>query len=205
MQEKNASYSDILSLLTDLVDNSTSGTLFVHTECNRSITIALDDGEIHAIYMGARRGRKAIPLISKITGGSYRFEVSGLVEAVHDLPPTHEILHFLRNAQNDAAQAKREEAAPDILLPEAVEPNELIDDKKKDTLHQELRALLFEHLGPIADVVFEDTIEKVGDFASSPELTQYFITKLSEEIDSNHEVQHFISHANVIVNDVIAG
>lgn len=205
MQEKNQPYAQILDFLIGLVDSATSGTLFIHTECNRAVTIALDNGEIHALYMGARRGRKAIPLISNITGGSYRFEVSNLIDAVHDLPPTHEILHLLRRPQSSDTAVVSERSVPTNThaIPTPISNHELLSNEKKDVLCHELKELLSEHLGPIAEVVFDDAVEEVGDFRSSPELIHDLINKLSEEIDSTNEVQHFITNANVILNSIL--
>jgi hypothetical protein len=152
--------------------------------------------------MGARRGRKAIPLISNITGGSYRFEVSDLVEAYHDLPPTHEILHLLRN-RHDSNNNTDISLPTAFSIPTTMTDHEGLSTDKKDLLYQELKGLLSQHLGPIADVVFDDTVDEVGGFCSSPELTQSLISKLSEEIDNNSEVEHFISNANVILNSVL--
>jgi hypothetical protein len=203
MHKRNVSYSKILDFLTTQVDKTMSGTLFIHSKCNRAITIALDSGEIHALYMGARRGRKAIPLISNITGGSYRFEVSDLVEANHDLPPTHEILHLLRRPHSSSNNGTDRSVPANIAVTAPMNNTKGLSDEKIDILCQELKGLLSEHLGPIADVVFDDTVDEVGDFYSSPELLQSLINKLSEEIDNNNEVEHFVSNANVILNSIL--
>jgi hypothetical protein len=205
MQERNVSYSKILDFLTTQIDKTMSGTLFIHSRCNRAITIALDSGEIHALYMGARRGRKAIPLISNISGGSYRFEVSDLVEANHDLPPTHEILHLLRrpHGSSNNGTALSIPTSTSISVNTPTNNPKGLTDEKIDILCQELKGLLSEHLGPIADVVFDDTVDEVGNFYSSPEMVESLINKLSEEIDNNNEAEHFISSANVIINSVL--
>jgi hypothetical protein len=208
MQERNVSYSKILDFLTTQIDKTMSGTLFIHSSCNRAITIALDSGEIHALYMGAKRGRKAIPLISNITGGSYRFEVSDLVEANHDLPPTHEILHLLRKPHGSSNNGSALSIPTSISAKTSTKNNNTnnpkgLPDEKIDILCQELKGLLSEHLGPIADVLFDDTVDEVGNFYSSPEMVESLINKLSEEIDNNNEAKHFISSANVIINSVL--
>ncbi|MES9970089.1 MAG: hypothetical protein ABW092_08650 [Candidatus Thiodiazotropha sp.] len=194
--QKNVPYSHILDFLTDLVDKETSGTLFIHSESNRAITIALDKGRIHALYFGARRGRKAIPLISGITGGSYRLELSDLVEAFHDLPPTHEILNLLRNPEIN------NRPRPTVSSPHASHV-EAIQEEKKEILCQKLKSLLAEHMGPIAEIVFDDTVDEIGDFCSTPQLTQDLINKLSEEIDNPNEVEQFKDQAYVTLSKVL--
>lgn len=188
-------YSQILEFLTSLVDNKASGTLFVHSDNNHAITIALDNGRIHAMYYGARRGRKAIPLVSNISGGRYRFETSSLVETAHELPPTPEILNLLRNphANNDSS--------PTVSSP--VTGSEVIKEEKKSILCQELKVLLAEHMGPIADMVFDDVVDEIGDFCSTPQLTQDLINKLSEEIDDMTEVEQFRNKAYVVLNAIM--
>lgn len=190
---KKVPYPQILDFLTDLVDGKSSGTLFVHSECNRAITIALDKGQIHALYFGARRGRKAIPLISNIAGGSFRFEDTNLVESFHDLPPTPEILNLLRNPHT-AIESGGASASTG---------NAVIREEKKNLLCQELKGLLAEHMGPIAEVVFDDAVEEVGDFCATPQLTQDLINKLSEEIDDSSEVKQFRNKAFVVLNNIL--
>lgn len=194
--QKKVALSQIVDFLTELVDNRTSGTLFVHSESNRAITIALDEGKIHALYFGAKRGRKAIPLISSISGGSYRFEVSNLVDTYQDLPSTREILSLLRNPLivHDAEPAD----FPTSALNSAATRNE-----KKEILCLKLKGLLTEHMGPIAEIVFEDAVDQVGDFCATPQLTHDLINKLSEEIDNSDEVELFRNKAYVTLNNIL--
>jgi hypothetical protein len=192
---KNVPYSQILEFLTDLVDSKTSGTLFVHSECNHAITIALDKGRINAIYFGARRGRKAIPLVSNISSGSYRFEATNLVGSSHDVPSTPEILNLLRSPY--AVKV------PGSTVSSPASDDDVIREGKKNILCRELKSLLAEHMGPIADMVFDDVVDEVGDFCSTPQLTQDLINKLSEEIDDASEVRQFKNKAYVALNNIL--
>jgi hypothetical protein len=189
-------FSQILDFLTELVDNKTSGTLFIHSETNRAITVALDCGQIHALYFGARRGRRAIPLISDISGGSYRFEETNLVDTFHDLPPTPEILSELRASINVYE-------SPLTVSSTTTSSNEAIDDDKKRNLCYELKSLLLQHIGPIADIVFDDAVDEVGDFCTTPLLTKDLINKLSEEIDNTAEIEQFRSRAYIVINNIL--
>lgn len=190
-------YSKILEFLTGLVDSKSSGTLFIHSDCNHAITVALDKGHIIALYFGGRRGRKAIPLISKISSGSYRFDESKLVETSQDLPSTPELLNLLRSS------AAAVEFSHSAVSPAA--GNEAIEEELKNILCQELKKLLAEHMGPIADVVFDDAASEVGDFCSTPQLTQDLINKLSEEIDDAGEVEQFRKKAFLTLNKILQG
>jgi hypothetical protein len=194
--QKTVPYSQIVDYLTELVDNKASGTLFIHSESNRAITIAIDSGRIHALYFGARRGRKAITLISDISGGSYRFEVSNLVEAFHDLPPTPEILNLLRNPNSVNESRPRTSST-------TMSHGKSIKEEKKDILCQELKSLLLQHMGPIAEIVFDDAADEIGDFCATPQLTEDLINKLSEEIDNATEVEQFRSKAYLTLKNIL--
>ncbi|MEW8266878.1 MAG: hypothetical protein AB2731_12115 [Candidatus Thiodiazotropha sp.] len=193
---KNTPYPQILEFLTDLVDKKASGTLFVHSDSNHVITIALNSGRIHALYYGAKRGRKAIPLISTISGGSFRLEKSSLVETFHDLPSTPELLNLLRNPH---AEKKPKPAASST---EGIN-NKAIGEDKKDILCQELKSLLVQRMGPIAEIVFDDAVDEIGDFCATPQLTEDLINKLSEEIDNSAEEAQFRDEAYVTLSKIL--
>lgn len=192
---ENVPYSQILEILTELVDSETSGTLFIRTEANHAITFALDNGRISAIFYGARRGLKAISLISNISGGSYKFEASNLAGISHELPTTPEILNLLRNPH------PTEGARPATSSPGA--GSERISEENRNILCQQLKSLLAKHLGPIAEMVFDDTIDEAGDFCSTPELARDLINKLSADIDDATEVEQFRSDAYAAINRVL--
>jgi hypothetical protein len=193
--QKNITYSQILDSLTDLVDSRSSGTMFIHSNCNHAITIAIAKGRIHTIYFGAKRGRKAIPLISSISGGSYRFEISDFVETSQNLPPTPEVLNLLRNPQTSNES--------NSILPPPLTSKETVRIEQKDTLCQELKSLFAMHMGPIADIVFDDIVDEVGDFCSTPQLTNDLINKLSEEIENTAEMKEFKNKAYTVLNNIL--
>jgi hypothetical protein len=192
--ESTAPYSEILIALTKLVDSSASGTIFIHSECNHAITIAMKSGNIHAIYFGPKKGRNAITLISRITGGSYRFEKTDLVGISHDLPSTPEILNLLRTPDTKSA----------VKVTYSIPNNEqAISDNLRTTLCQNLKSEYTKHMGPIADMLFDDIAEEVGDFCATPQLTENLISKLSEEIDNTTQAEEFKMTSYKILNDII--
>lgn len=192
---ENVPYSRILQVLSDLVDNKSSGTLFIRSDCNHAIALALDTGRIYAIFHGARRGRKAIPVIRNISGGTYKFETSGLSGISHEIPTTPEILNLLRTPHGI------EETGP---AGASVGRNASeISEEKKNLLYQQLKSLLAEHLGPIAEMVFEDAMDEIGDFCSTPELARGLIDKLSFDIDDASEVSQFREKAYVAINNIL--
>ncbi|MES9992779.1 MAG: hypothetical protein ABW098_12545 [Candidatus Thiodiazotropha sp.] len=194
--QKITPYPQILEFLTKLVDENRSGTLFIRSEDNHAITIALDSGRIIALYYGAKRGHKAIPLISSISGGSYRLEESNLVGIYHDLPSTPELLNLLRNPHSPNKPKPTTSSA-------AISSDEVIREEQKDILCQELKSLLVQHMGPIAELVFDDIADEVGDFCATPQLTEDLINKLSEEIDNATDEEQFRNQAYVTLNKIL--
>jgi hypothetical protein len=171
-----------------------SGTMFIHSECNHAITIAMTKGRLHAIYFGPKKGRKAITLISRIAGGSFRFEKTNFIEVSQDLPNTPEILNLLRNPDADS-EVKVSYSAPNN--------EKAISDNLKITLCQNLKSEFAKHMGPIADLLFDDIAEEIGDFCATPQLTENLISKLSEEIEGSTQAEEFKIKSYKILNDII--
>jgi hypothetical protein len=164
--------------------------MFIHSNCNHAITIALDKGRIHAIYFGAKRGHKAIPMISSISGGSFRFENSGFIETFQNLPPTPEILNLLRNPHSSNES--------NSIFPSPISNKEAARKEQKDALCQKLKSLFTKYMGPIAEIVFDDIADEIGDLCSTPQLTHDLINKLSEEIESTTEMDEFKKQAHLL-------
>jgi hypothetical protein len=188
-------YHELIQVLTDLVDKQSSGTLFIHSDCNHAITFGLEKGRIFAIFHGARRGRKAIPLVGKISGGTYKFESASLGGISQELPATPEILHLLRTSA-DPGSAHQPTSSPATA-------NMAVSVERKNQLCQQLKDLLAAHLGPIAEMVFDDATDEIGDFCSSPELAQQLIDKLSLDIDDAEEVAQFRSQAYSVIDSML--
>jgi hypothetical protein len=133
-------------------------------------------------------------LISRISGGSYRFEKTEFVEISHDLPKTPEILNLLRNPDTDSE-----------IKTSYVTPNnkKAITDNLKTTLCQNLKSEFTKYLGPIANVLFDDIAEEVGDFFDTPQLAEILISKLSEEIENSKQAEAFRIKSHKILNAIL--
>lgn len=188
-------YSQILKMLTDLVDKKAVGVLSIHSDDNHAITIALESGSIHAIYFGANRGLKAISMISGISGGSCRFETSDLVGGSQELPPTNEILNLLGGSDTVSEPVPKPTSS-------AVDEG-TINNEIKTVLCKELKDLLTEYMGPIAEIVFDDTADKVGDFCATPQLARALINKLSDEIEETDEADRFRKKAHEVLKKLL--
>ncbi len=182
-------YLQLLDVLTELIDKQSSGTLYIRSECNHLITFALDAGRIYAVYHGPRRGRSAIPLVSGISGGTYHFESTQLSGTPQDLPATAEILELIRNVAGDSSASMPSPGS-----------GRAVSEQQRKRICDELKQLLTEHLGPIADMVFEDALEEDSGFCSTPAHTRQLIDKLADDIDDNAETAQFREKASAIVH-----
>ncbi|MCP3870792.1 MAG: hypothetical protein GY703_22400 [Gammaproteobacteria bacterium] len=197
MQE-NSTYQQLLNVLTELVDNRSSGSLYIHSNCNHAISFSLNKGSIYAVFFGPKRGLKALPWISSISGGSYRFETMGLSGITHVLPTSHEILNLLRNQEHEngtsagTAQTRR-----------GTEPG--ISEQKKSQLILQLKQYLAVYLGPISNMVFDDTLEEAGDFTRSPDRLIDFVNKLCLDIPNEREAEQFKKKAFTAITNILDG
>jgi len=168
--------------------------MFIHSQCNHAISFCLDSGRIYAINHGPRRGDKAISLIGQIAGGSYRFDESSPNRLAQDLPSTAEILGRLKASQDTAK-------VPTNLSP--ADGADSVSAEQKQYICDELKNLLLEHLGPIAEMVFDDTVDEMGDFYSSPERTQVLIDSLAVDIGDPAEIAQFSEEANKTISKIL--
>ena len=189
----NLTFAQLLDVLTDFVNKKRSGTMYIHSDTNHVVTVALDKGRIYAIYHGPKRGRKAIAPMSKMNSGTYRFEDTGLSGVAQDLPSTPEILNALRipHSEDASTPGAAAHAGADISL------------EARNKVCQELKDLLSERLGPIAGMVFDGALSEAGDFCATAEGTQGFINQLASDIDDPEEAAIFREQANAALNRVL--
>ena len=174
-------YHQLTDELTRLVESSSSGTLFIHSDCNHAITFTLESGRITAIYFGPRKGRKAIPLTRGITGGSCRFDPNGLARSPQDLPPTQEILAQLH--PNGASTMTTPSPVP------GEQPTDPWPDEVQKKFLGELQTVLTDHLGPIADLIFEESMAEVGDLSATEGRFQSLIDKLALNLEPDESAR----------------
>lgn len=183
----NQTYSQLLEVLREKIYNKSSGTLYIHSDCNHAVNFALDRGEVYAVYYGPRRGLKALPLISQITGGTCRFEATKLSVAPQDLPSTPEILGIISEVRQKSSTTTASDLEP-------------INSDQKGRICGELKQLLTRYLGPISDMVFEDALAENESFCTTPENAMEFVDRLSEDIEIQAEVRQFREQAGGIIS-----
>ena len=136
-------------------------------------------------------------MICQIRFGTYRFEAGLLSGIQQELPPTEEILNQLRSPDSD-----RLSIPSDI---ETVHPDSGISREKRDRLCRQLKELLCNYLGPIAQMVFDDAVAESGIFYATPEQAKDFIHKLTEDIDNPREIEEFHNKAFEVFDKVLFG
>lgn len=182
---------ELLNTLTQYVSQKANGTLNISTESNRAITISLEQGNITAIYFGALRGKRAIEEISKIKGGSYRFESSTDENMIsHDLPSSQEVIQLLSQGSKSSTSI---ETTPD-------EQGE-VSTSQKIELSNELKSLFIKFLGPIADMIFDDYF--VMDAIQDANAAISASIKMSSEIEDAADAQSFISESEMIIRKIL--
>lgn len=190
------SFSEVVDVISNLVSKKASGTLFIRSESNSSASFGLDAGRITSIYYGLQHGMKAVPLIRDIPAGNYRFEPSILNKILQDLPNARELIDQLRQSPSD------EPSEPKSQVP-ANRANILINEEDRKALCRNLKRLLTEHLGPIANLVFDDTMAEAGDFCATLEMALAFISKLACEIGDPTEMEQFKSKASAAIKNAM--
>ncbi len=184
-------------ILAQLVAGGRSGTLVINSTCNHVITIALDKGQILALFYGPKRGRNAIPLIGGITGGTFRFQETLFSLNAQDLPPTSEVLMALRGGPT----AQAGDSAPGGAKPGG---SSGISSAHAQQLYRGLEKILLQYLGPIARMVLDDVCEASEKTSRGPEEYNRLIACLSDEIEDHQEALRFKQEASELLTNLLA-
>ena len=141
-----SSYNELMVVLVRFCREGRSGTMYIATPTNQFARIVLDRGTIVALSFRSQHGTDALPSIRGIPGGRFKFSAGQThIDAKHALPADYNPLQMLC-----AGTASR--AAPRGALP-------------ADGLAPALRMIerqLAEFLGPIAGIVCEEQLGKLG-------------------------------------------
>ncbi len=188
------SYPQLLEILQELIHKQESGTLFIRSECNHLTTFTLQSGQVTAVSFGPRRGDRAIPHIRNITGGTYRFDRESPVGAPQQLPDTGELINLLKS--NGASTEIMDPGGNGSVGGGA-------SDRSSRRFSKELKELLTDHLGPIADIIYDDTLEEIGGVCSNTHQAQILIDRLATDID-DAEIWQFREKAGNIIGKTLA-
>ena len=182
-------FTELVSLIRDLVQQGKTATVFIKTKDNHSIVIGLSEGDITSLTCGLHRGLAAIPIIRKMDAGTYRMEAGAPNTPSFGLPSTADILAALEGGQALETQAP---SSVDSGV-SAIDPA-----RASDTLCR----LMHEFIGPIAHMVCEDTAREIGGVRDAAALAE-FIDRLSREIADPTESRQFVAAARARLKDMM--
>jgi len=160
---------DTVKIISDKHKAKATGGLFLLDESKKLIQIYFVDGDMVSIKTRNISGRDALNELTGMKPIKFQFHDAAETRTLDNLPNTTEIINLIIEARAEISQQK--------LLPEHVEDR--------------ARELFIEYVGPIADVIFEEQVEK----SISPEI---LIQTLSSYIDDNKDKKAFIDSINKI-------
>ena len=185
-------YDGFLNLIESMVERRESGTLYIRTDTNRSVSVGLLDGNIAALVAGPKRGLAAIATILQMSQGTFRRDDSPLSFHSGDLPPTRDILTLLKNrpAQPAAQMPPSDSPAPGSAI-------------YSEQAAKILCEILHDYVGPVAPIICEDVTENGAKLRTSADLEKA-IESLAEEIDSSAESTEFIQRARTDLGKMLS-
>ena len=174
----------LAALLQSQMAERQTNTLYVHTDDNHLIAVGIERGEIVSLTCGARRGKRALPLIRNMHSGTYRFDENVMPDrrATTELPTGKELLASLTDEAEDTEQGK---------------------PCDQGQLQSILCKVLQDHMGPMAALVCRETIEAAGGLDSADKVKRV-IDNLAREIDDPREASQFQDRALTELKQLIA-
>lgn len=183
-------FTELVSLIRDLVQQRKTATVFVKTVDNHSIVIGLSEGDITSLACGLHRGLSAIPMVRKMGAGTYRLEADAPTTPSPGLPATADLLAALEGGKT----LETEVASGVEWGAGAIDPARVRDA---------LCRLMHEFIGPIAHMVCEDTEQEFGGLQDAAAVGE-FINRLSREIADPAESRQFVAAAHAKLKDMLA-
>ncbi len=178
----NITRSQFIDLLSSLVKDRRTSTVYVRTDDNHLIIASVDSGEIVSLICGPKRGERAVPMIRKMHSGSFRLEEGA---SAHrglggQLPPSDTLLSLLMVEEEGDAKVSDCQWVQSVLC-----------------------KMLKEYMGPIAPLVCQETIDSAGGL-DSPDKCRQVVEKLAHEIDDMAEAESFRSRAHAELAAVLS-
>lgn len=161
---------DTVEIINNKHHSKATGALFLLDANQKLVQIYFVDGEMVSIKSRNISGRDVIKSLVNMKPVKFQFH-DGAETRIHDnLPSTSSIINSIANAKNEYAQTQ--------LL--------------TDHIEKRARELFINYVGPIADVIFEEQIEKSASVDS-------LIQTLSSYIDNSKDKQEFINSLKTII------
>jgi len=177
------SRGDVISLIRNLVAEKRTGTLYIRTNLNRVVMVALKGGNIITLSSGPRHGEKAIPMLQEMSSAVVRIDDTAVAYHSEHMPQTQVLLAMIEaeagQANSGAAAAQRRTAQ---LGPEAARVRTL------------LGRLLTDYMGPVAPMVCDQFLGPLGNSMDGDRL-RAAIKGLAAEIGDSDEARSFTEKA----------
>ena len=173
---------DYPTLIRDLygkMQTRASGTMFIKTDDNHSITIALQDGIVITAISGALLGRMALEYFAKVERASYVFK-NQIFRYPNSAPSPDDVAQLLQIQVNSQAAS----SATPVLQPGN-------RDFHERAVHI-IKTQLMKNLGPVGSVLVDDALESLSSLVGTLDEARSFAIMMSKEIDHPDEAEQFI-------------
>ncbi|MEN8177194.1 MAG: hypothetical protein ABFS39_01065 [Pseudomonadota bacterium] len=180
---KQVNYQQFITALKKLIEQETTTNLILITEDKHSLWLGMASGVITSIIFGPKRGKSAIPFISRVTGGQLSLDTKTSLSPMPDLPSTEVILAQL---DTSATSMNTAQSTADF---NAAGANLAIE---------ELQQLFKRYIGPIANMIMPGMIKKVGAISSESQL-QALIDTMAKEVEGIGDLAKFRQEATDII------
>lgn len=202
-------YEQFLERLSELISDGTTGTVRLITADHHFVSVGLESGEIIALRHGPKQGARALALIAaNLHEGELTLSAAREMRGQGDLPGTQDILDKLRFAAARRIGAETQDLAPSRrsapaatmagpAFPSAAParkgasippppPTDLLE--ALDALRKSFQS----YVGPIAQIVFDQTVADMGG-TNSVEDVLSLAKHLAVEIDDPADARRFLS------------
>jgi len=160
---------NIIDIITKKWKSKTTGALFLLDSNQKLIQIYFVDGEMVSIKSRSISGRDAIEELGEMRAIKFQFHDGAETRNNDKLPSTENIISMLSNTKQVNNQKQ--------LLPDHIE--------------EKARELFMDFVGPIADLIFEEQVEKSSSIDN-------LIRTLSSYIDNDSDRKEFIDTLRTI-------
>lgn len=209
--------NELIAVLQSLCTERRTGTMFVHTDTNRSARVSIERGRIFFIAFGRYRGMDAVEEFKKMQYGRFSFAESIFNNAAEiPLPPTSRLLAQLRGAAAGdpretfvmdgaadpffvplATAAVVSAPAPPLIfanMPLPGSPEDLNPTEEKlridgDRLYKIVNETLALSIGPVASMVCDDYREPLFNVATPSELRSLLAQIAAEAGEPNNSAR----------------
>ncbi len=169
-------------LLSELVAQRQTGTLYIKSDDAHAGMILLEEGEIVSVMYRSEFGAAAVELLQQGSRGTCRFDAGGLGVKAEECPPTTEVLRALAPPGQTTVGGLAGAARP------------VGGNVSFQGFLTELSGHLQSHIGPIASMVVNGAVEEMGRLERIDQ-AESLISRLMGEIDDQDDASAFLSAA----------